>query len=354
MKVTSRLATVSKLRIPEPISSGLILSYKCSSTCKHCMYACSPSWRADWLDKKGLELILNQLAPRLQASPYGPGDVSLNYGLHFTGGEPFLNFDVLLSAVEIAHELKIPSTFVETNCFWCVEDQKVREKLKTLKDAGLKGILISVNPFILEQVPFERTERAVRISREVFGKNVMVYQDIYFRQFKSLGIRETLALEQYLDRGGLALHYAELLLMGRACYSLEHLFARYPAKAFFGESCLSELTRNWHVHVDNYFNYMTGYCGGISLGDARDLSMLSQGIDLEERPIIRMLTSDIRDLYAFAVKEFNYKDRERGYVSKCHLCMDIRKHIVQQTDEFTELKPRELYYRLEQDQISET
>ena len=79
--------------------------------------------------------------------------MSLNYGLHFTGGEPFLNFKLLLDLVKIADELKIPSTFVETNSFWCRDDEVTREKLNELEEAGLKGILIGVNPFITEEIP---------------------------------------------------------------------------------------------------------------------------------------------------------------------------------------------------------
>ena len=338
---------VDRLYLQDPVSAGVILSYKCSSTCDHCMYACAPSWRADWFSEEGLELVLRKLAPKIQASPYGPDSVSINHGLHFTGGEPFLNFELLVSAVKLARGFGIPSIFVETNCFWCVEDSDAAKKLMRLKDAGLNGILISVNPFILEQVPFERTERAVRVSRDIFGENAMIYQELYYRQFRGLGIRGTLTLDQYLERGGSALRYAELLPMGRACYRLEHLFAKHPAEDFFGESCASELTRNWHVHVDNYFNYVTGYCGGISMCDARDLDALHQGVDLDERPIVRALVKDIEDLYALAVREFDYRERERGYISKCHLCIDIRRHIAQRTDRFKELQPRELYYHLE-------
>ncbi|MEM2685430.1 MAG: hypothetical protein QXH61_08350 [Candidatus Nezhaarchaeales archaeon] len=32
--------------------------------------------------------------------------------------------------------------------------------------------------------------------------------------------------------------------------------------------------------------------------------------------------------------------------SKCHPCIDIRRHIAQQTDRFKELKPKEFYYHL--------
>ncbi|MEM2612323.1 MAG: radical SAM protein [Thermoproteota archaeon] len=336
-----------RLYVKKPISAGLILSYKCTSKCKHCMYACSPKWKPDWITKGDVEKILRKLSSSLMPSPRGPEHIGVNYGLHFTGGEPFLNFDLLLECVRIADELKIPSTFVETNCFWCVDDESTKGKLKALKETGLKGILISVNPFVVEYVPFERIERAVRISREVFNNNIIVYQEIYYRQFKNIGMRDIIAFNQYLDEYDWALHYSELLPMGRACYELKDLFMKYPARAFFDESCVSELTRNWHVHVDNYFNYMTGYCGGISLGDVRDLdTMIREGVSLEDKPVLRALVTNIKSLYEFAVKEFNYEENDEGYISKCHLCIDIRRHIVQQTDEFKELQPRELYYNL--------
>lgn len=136
--------------------------------------------------------------------------------------------------------------------------------------------------------------------------------------------------------------------MGRFPYRLGHLFKKYPASHFFRESCREELTRSWHFHVDNYCNYMTGYCGGISLGDARHLDALStQGIDLEEHPIVGALVTDLEALYKLSVERFGYKARSEGYVSKCHLCTDIRRCIVLETDEFLELNPREFYLHLE-------
>jgi hypothetical protein len=54
------------------------------------------------------------------------------------------------------------ATFAETNACWCANDETTREKLVALKHAGLDGILISAKPFIMEQIPFERTERTVR------------------------------------------------------------------------------------------------------------------------------------------------------------------------------------------------
>jgi len=114
------------------------------------MYACSPRWEGDWISHKDLESILSGLAERIGPSPYGPEYVSLNHGLHFTGGDPFLNFNLLESAVETAEFYGIASTFVETNAVWCVDKKLTKQKMLLLKNKGLKGIIISVNPFYLE------------------------------------------------------------------------------------------------------------------------------------------------------------------------------------------------------------
>ncbi len=334
------------LRIPKPYSAGVLLTYKCSGACRHCLYASSPRWPADWIPCDDAERVLEKLAASMRGRypPHAP--VGVNEGLHFTGGEPFLNFELLLELVGIAAELGIPALFVETNATWCVNDHITRDRFRALRDAGLNGALISVNPFLLEHVPFERTERAVRIALEVFGlRNVMVYQGVFFTEFSRLGIKGPLPFEEYL-RVGEALPYCELLLSGRAVYKLAHLFPRYPANSFFGSSCRQELIRDWHVHVDNYLNFVPGFCAGISLGDARDLEALcSGGLDLEAFPVVRALLTDISELYRLGV-EHGYRERPEGYVSKCHLCLDIRRHLVRHGD-FPELSPRAFYDHLE-------
>jgi len=183
------------------------------------MYACTPRWKGGWITPEDLETILTGLSGKIQPSPYGPDAISLNHGLHITGGEPFMNYDLLTEAVEMSSRLKIPSLFVETNCFWCVDDETTEQKLRTLKGKGLHGILISVNPFYLEYVPFERTERAVKISYNIFGANTAVYQLEYLRRFRNMGIRGKMSFEQYLEREGQAqfLQNVEFFLPGGLC-----------------------------------------------------------------------------------------------------------------------------------------
>lgn len=339
---------MNKIQMPSPISVGLILSYQCTAKCRHCMYACSPEWKGHWISEYDLELCLQRLKGKIIPSPWGDQVMSLNHGLHFTGGEPFLKFDLLLKAVQIADEFEIPSTFVETNCFWCCSDIITREKLNLLKSAGLRGILISVNPFYAEYVPFERTERCIKISREVFGTNVMVYQMEYYKRFKRLGIRKKIPLADYLSlaQTGSLTSEVELFLMGRAAVQLKAMYPKYPPQYFFSQSCLPPFLRDWHNHLDNYGNIMPGYCGGISLGDWHQLDdLIEDGIDLDKRPILSfLLDENMMGLYDFA-KDLGYRELEEGYISKCHLCLDLRTYLIGQKD-FEELRPLEFYDHL--------
>jgi hypothetical protein len=252
--------------------------------------------------------------------------------------------------VEIAEAFDIPSTFVETNSVWCVDDQSTTDKLRRLREGGLKGIMISVNPFYAEHVPFERTERCIRISQEVFGQqNVMIYQLEYYRQFRRLGIRDTISIEQYaeLARDDRFLGRVELFFMGRATSQLMAYYPTYPAQVFFDILCQPPLLREWHNHFDNYGNYMPGFCGGISLGSWLELDrLLEEGIDLEERPLLGFLTGgDMEGLFRFA-SDLGYEEAERGYLSKCGLCTDLGQHLAAKGD-FAELAPKEFYAHLE-------
>ena len=323
-----------------------MLSYKCTAACRHCMYACSQKWKSDWISEEDLAIALTELGKSIIPSPWGADTINLNHGLHFTGGEPFLNFQLLLKAAQMAEEMNIPSTFVETNGFWCRDDQGTKEKLSALKQAGVKGILISANPFYAEYVPFERTERCIEVSLEVFGNNVMVYQEEFYHRFRKLGIKDKIFYEDYLalSEAQQLPERVELFLMGRAASRLKSFYPAYPARTFFKEPCRPSFLRDWHNHFDNYGNVVAGYCGGISLGHWKDLQNLI--VDFERQPVLKyLIEEDMEGLFKFAT-EHGFQESDDGYVSNCHLCLDIRRHLVK-NGEFPELSPKAFYENLE-------
>ena len=319
------------------------------------MYACSYKWSNDWINLSDLKRVLEKAAPYIKSYyPKGYSRVGVNDGLHFTGGEPFLNYKLLLKAVELAHEMEIPATFVETNCYWCSGDEVVYERFKELREAGLHGVLVSVNPFLVEHVPFEYIERAVRIGREIFGENLMVYHELFYDQLRILGLKGKLRLEEYLDRMKVVdprslvagLSYPSIFPMGRACYKLSSLYVKRRAEVFLHGDCSMELLRRWHNHVDCYCNYIPGYCAGLTLGDARKLDVLcSEGLELEDYPVLKALITDFNELYMLAL-EHGYRELKEGYISRCHLCLDIRRYLALEVGGFKELEPREFYLHL--------
>jgi hypothetical protein len=242
---------------------------------------------------------------------------------------------------------------VETNCFWAKDDQETYSKLSNLKKLGLKGIMISVNPFYLEYVPFERTRRCVEISSDVFGQNTMIYQLDFYYNFDRLGISGCLDLENYLQLDGSceAIRYTEFFMMGRAVYQTGilpgHFSQTYPADIFFNQPCNPPFLREWHNHVDNYGNLIPGFCGGISLGDVKDLpELIEDGIDLDNYPILDfIIKNDFEGFYNFA-RQKGYSGTAKQYHSKCHLCLELRKFLAKQEDYF-ELQPRQFYSLLD-------
>ncbi len=328
-----------------------MLSYRCNATCRHCMYACAPQWQEGWITVEDLDAMLEQLSRTIEPSPGGPDQISLNHGLHMSGGEPFLNFDLLCLAAKKASEKSIPSIFVETNGFWARDDEETRQKLLLLKENGIRGIMISVNPFYLEYVPFERTERAIAASVEVFGDGAFVYQLGYYYEFKKKGIKGTLTFDEYLQRAGAQsfVSTAEFFVMGRAAYKidLQRFFERRKAQRFFGLPCVPTFLRGWHNHFDNYGNYVPGYCGGLSLGDVRRLDQLiEEGLSREKFPVLdRISRNDFEGLLSLA-QDHGYRENGAGYFSKCHLCVDMRKHLAREGD-FEELAPQEFYLRVD-------
>ena len=115
-----------------PSDLGLILSYKCQCACAHCLYNCGPEW-TEWMSEEGVRAAL-------EATTHWRDPCQV----HITGGEPFLNFDLLLHAVETSRELGI-QRYVETNAGWCVNEDLTERRFKALREAGLQAVLMTWN-----------------------------------------------------------------------------------------------------------------------------------------------------------------------------------------------------------------
>ncbi|OAG27929.1 radical SAM protein [Thermodesulfatator autotrophicus] len=324
-------------------SGGIMLSYRCQCGCRHCVYACGPRWQ-DWMSRDFLENLLR-----------GIKETSGNpKGFHLAGGEAFLNFDLLLLAVEKCNELGLPLEYVETNAGWCVDYETGLAKLKALKEAGLRSILISVSPFHTETVPLERSLTAIRAAEEVLGAgNVIVYMWQFIDLIARFGRENPVPLKTWIEvfgpeaAGSLFWDGYALIPGGRAGVELGFLAPnKYPPEHFAGKNCAEEILFSRHVHFDPYGNYIPLFCGGLSLGKVENLPSFIEIFDYRKLPLIKILVEDgPYGLFLFAQREFGFNLGNKLFAGKCHLCVEVRKFLQGKAD-FEELTPQAFYENL--------
>ncbi len=324
-----------------PSDLGLILSYKCQCECAHCIYNCGPSWD-EWIT-------IEQARAALEATQYWERP----YQVHLTGGEPFLKFPLLLETTEIAAELGI-HIYVETNAGWCVREDLAEKRFKALHKVGMRAILISCSPFHNESIPLEHTIMAIRKARHIFGQqNTIVYMADWLQVMNSFGEEQPVPLEAYnqafgeQEAGRMFWTGYGLISGGRAGYRLAHLTPKRSHQNFQGLTCHHELLYAQHSHFDLYGNFIPAFCGGLRVGDWHDLPNLIRNFTKGDFPeMIRILIeSGPFGLFQMASEQYDYAPLPEGYTGKCHLCVDVRRHLVDPAN-FPELHPAFFYQNI--------
>src|SRR5438046_36950 len=102
---------------------GLLLTLRCNATCAHCCFHSSPA-RTDCMSEEEALSYVEQAAriPGIR-------------GISVTGGEPFVEYELLHSVISTARQNGLRSRVV-TNGYWAATPQRALKKLKRLVDAG--------------------------------------------------------------------------------------------------------------------------------------------------------------------------------------------------------------------------
>jgi hypothetical protein len=127
---------------------------------------------------------------------------------------------------------------------------------------------------------------------------------------------------------------------GRAPEVLRESYRCYPAEDFRGQTCQGDLLSTTHFHIDHHGDLFTGLCAGIAPAGIEDLH---PDIMPETHPVFCMLCREGPcGLTTMAKERYGFVPREDGYVSKCDLCFDARRCLVD-SHEFRELRPLSFY-----------
>jgi hypothetical protein len=268
--------------------------------------------------------------------------------VHVGGGEPFLNPEGLLQVVTSAREAGVGIEYVETNSSWYRDPETAVTLLRELKDRGLGTLLISISPFHNEHIPFQQVKGVIEACRRT-GLAAFPWVSGFYKDLDALDPRTPHRLEEYEARFGADylkgiparywIHFG-----GRAVQTFAGVLPTLEAAAILNRDRRGcrELQDVSHFHLDLFGHYIPGLCAGLAIH--RD--DLGSPLDPIKYPMLTQLhESGVNGLWAVA-REHGFQ-AAGAYLSKCHLCQEIRRYLVMDRDlNFVELAPRGFYENL--------
>jgi len=327
------------LAVTRLVSGGLIATYQCQSACPHCLYRSAAGRAPDYIDQETARFCF--------ATALELGAVSMHVG----GGEPLADPLGLAGVLAAAAETGMAITYVETSGSWYEDPDEARELLTELRNMGLASLLVSISPMHNACITLRQTLGVIEAARAA-GIEVLPWQEHFLPDLQAFDPDTTHGFDEYLARFGPGypasiLERTWIHLGGRAFELFAPVLGRRPVETILAEaspSCLPELSEAGHFHMDLYGDYVPGLCAGLALR----VSDLGRPLDPERYPILATLAeSGIRGFYEYAVGLEEYVARPQGYVNKCELCQDMRRHLSERGwFESTELAPPDFYASL--------
>ncbi|MGD8565235.1 MAG: radical SAM protein [Candidatus Bathyarchaeota archaeon] len=301
-------------------SVDLLLTFRCPSKCKHCVYKAGPE-RNGKMKLEDAEEYLQDLA---EIHPLQ------SIGAH--GGEPFLYFELLKGIMEKAKTLEIPRTWVITNGYWAKDRSIAKEKLVKLKEAGLTHITFSVDGFHQEYIPFKTVINGIDAAASLGFERICV--DSYFLEesngnnFYDNLTREGLESMAKLDM--VEIHRHRVDLEGRAAAELTK-YVKLKTEIPEGGCQLpfwigGNLKNPEGIEID--FEGNVTLCPGICLGNTKNtaLTQILENYDVAEHPILSVIANEgpVGLLKMAIAKGFN---RQKKYADECNLCYEMRRFL---------------------------
>ena len=299
------------MMMPEERYIELDVTYRCSAKCRHCCFTCSPA-------KEGVMSVADARSYMAEAKKLG----LTGRRITITGGEAMLYYETVLGIVRAAAELAMtPLHAIQSNASWCTSDELTRERLTALHDAGLGGMFFSADVYHRPFVPVERVRRGVRLADEIF-RHVSVSRDF-------LALDDVPTVDEHLP----TIREHPPLMVGRAPRELAQHLDTVPLEEILAQNCTGGKMdldpRSVHqINIDPWGWVSSWICTGIALGNALQTPLseiLTQPLTAHH-PLVQDIVARGPGAMLAMAAEHGYQPRER-YVSRCHLCWDIREAI---------------------------
>ena len=146
-----------------PRALTILGTYRCTASCQNCCFASNPTIR--------LRLSLSDILAFIEeGSAYSSVKLVV-----FSGGECFLLGDDLNTAIEYATKKGLRTRCV-TNGYWAKSLEHGRNRLRRLKDSGLKELNISTGDYHQQYVSVETVINAACLGVELLENTLIVVE----------------------------------------------------------------------------------------------------------------------------------------------------------------------------------
>lgn len=324
------------LQIKSLVSGGIMTNYKCSVRCAHCRHKASPGRNHGFISEEMLDKTLHQLE-------------NLNcHSVHIEGGEPFLFPDELLRAVKQINKSRVFLEHIVTNCSWYRNKKDTKKLLGLLQKNGLRRLLLKVGPFQNEAIPLRKVDNVAQVANEL-GINVMIWDNEFYPEVAAFDKTKTHTLKKYIKKYGddyikrLAKRF-NVTFCGRSFDAYEKHLKKYSVEEILAQnqnSCTYDFPTHTHFHADLYGNFIFSHTEGVAV----QIDDLDKPLSPQKYPFLHILyNGGVRSLFNLTTRKYGFIP-EAKYLSKCHLCYEMRKFlVVDRAVNSPDLQPRDFYY----------
>lgn len=315
-------------------TGGIMTNYRCSVRCAHCRHNASPTRSGGFISEEMVTKILGKLEELGCRS------------VHLEGGEPFLYPKELLRTVKQISESRIYLEHIVTNCSWYKNQKETKNILNELKKYGLQRLLLKVSPFQNESIPLRKVNGVAKIAEEL-GIHILIWDNEVYPEVASFDTSKTHSLNKYIKKYG-----PDYMKKLAACFNVTFAgrtftaYENYLSKSSINDillknkSCGVSFPTQNHFHIDMYGNFIFSHTNGVAIG----MDDLGKPVDFNKYPYLNILINEgVNGLYKYAVSNHGFKPQSE-YISKCHLCYEVRKFLVTEKGVISpDLQPIEFY-----------
>lgn len=322
------------IKIDKLISGGLVTNYDCSANCAHCRHKASPYRTKGFITEEITARILSKLE---------------NLGcqsLHIEGGEPFLYPEHLIKTVKQINKSKITLEHIVTNCSWYKNQKDALKLLQKLQDHGLRRLVLKVGPFQNAFIPLKKVKQ-VQQTASLLGIQAMVWDNEIYPDVAAFDETKTHPISKYIKTYGSGFmekvaDCQNVNFAGRSFNAYEKHLPKYTIADLMrqNQGCDLDFPTATHFHVDLLGNFIFSHTNGVTI----HIDDLGQDLDPRKYPYLHVLMlGGIESFYQLARQKFHFTAKQE-YLSKCHLCFDIRTFLVKNNAvQSPDLQPLEFY-----------